>query len=144
MAGYSIVEIDGVQPTPTGQIPVVTPPPEPPPGTTAVARTDRVGEGDVDKNTPQETSFAVPSGKKLTVVRLTGAAEDSTAGSRVDLVHQDPTEARIAAPLFLNGITQQIALMQTFTSGSIVLRRTALSGGTTFIYAEWDGYLEDV
>jgi len=144
MSGYAIVEIDGVQPTQTGHLPVVTSPPAPPPGTTAVARPDRVGEGDVHKNTPQETTFAVPTNKKLTVMRLTGAAEDSTAGSRIDLLHQDAGESRIAAPLFLNGVTQQIALMQTFTSGTIVLRRTALSGGSTFIYAEWDGFLEDV
>lgn len=143
MAGFSIVEIDGVQPTATGQLPVVMPPPVPPPGTTPVARSSRVGESDVDKNIPEETAFAVPAGKKLTLARLTGASENSTAGSRVDLLHQDGAETRIAAPLFLNGATQQIALMQTFQSGSIVLRRTALSGGTTFIYAEWDGFLED-
>lgn len=144
MGGYSIIEIDGVQPTPSGQIPVVTPPPEPPPGTQPVALSDRQGEGTVTNTAPQETTFAIPSGKKLTISRLTGAAENSVSGSRVDLLHRDPSDQRIAAPLFLNGITQQIALGKTFTSGTIVLRRTALSGGATFIYAEWDGFLEDV
>lgn len=46
--------------------------------------------------------------------------------ARHDLLHSDgTTEQRIAAPLFLNGATQQIALMQSLTSGSILLRRTS-------------------
>lgn len=144
MAGFSIVEIDGVQPTATGQLPVVTPPPEPPPGTEPVNRTDRVGEGNVASTTPQETTFAIPAGKRLTINQLTGAAETSVGGARVDLLHQDGGEQRLAAPLFLNGATQQIALNKILTGGTVVLRRTNGSGSPVFIYAEWDGYLEDV
>ena len=144
MAGYAIVEIDGVQPSPSGQLPVVSTPPEPPPGTDPVPTASRVGEGNVANNAPQEVVFAVPAAKKLTVNQLTGAAENSVAGARVDLFHRvGATDQRIAAPLFLNGATQQIALKKTFTTGSIVLRRTNISGGPTFIYAEWDGFLED-
>jgi hypothetical protein len=144
VGGFGIVEIDGVQPTLSGQLPVVSTPPEPPPGTDPVPSTDRLGEGNVTNTTPQEVAFAIPSDKKLTITQLTGAAESSVAGARVDLLHSDgSTEQRIAAPLFLNGATQQIALMKSFASGSIVLRRTNNSGAPSFIYAEWDGFLED-
>lgn len=145
MSAFGIVEIDGVQPTPSGQLPVVSVPPEPPPGTDPVPATSRIGEGDVTKNAPQELTFAVPAGKRLTVNQLTGGAESSVAGARVDLFHRlGATEQRITAPLFLNGATQQIALMRYFTVGSIVLRRTNLSSSRAFIYAEWDGFLEDI
>ena len=57
----------------------------------------------------------IPAAKKLTVNQLTGAAENSVAGARVDLFHRvGPTDQRIAAPLFLNGATQQIALKKTY------------------------------
>lgn len=143
MGAFGIVEIDGVQPSPSGQLPVVSTPPEAPPGTDPVPIASRVGEGNVANTTPQEVTFAIPSGKKLTVNQLTGAAESSIAGARVDLLHQDASVTRIATPLFLNGVTQQISLKKTFTSGSIVLRRTNNSGSPAFVYAEWDGFLED-
>lgn len=143
MGHFAVVEIDGVPATRSGQLPVIVMPPEPPPGTEPVDRAQRVGEGEVSKNTPQEVSFSIPTGKKLTVISLVGGAESSIAGCRVDLLHQDGTEQRITAPLFLNGTTNQVFLSRVLTAGTVVLRRTNVSGSPVFIYAEWDGFLED-
>lgn len=108
------------------------------------SRQHRVAEGTVSNAAPAELVFAIPTGKAVTVVQLTGTAETSVGGARVDLLHREgATGIRIAAPLFLNGTTQQIALMKQLASGSIVLRRTNGSGAPVFVYAEWDGYVED-
>lgn len=149
MPGYAIVEIDGVQPTAAGELPVVSLPPEPPPGTTPVAAAGRISEGDVSNTSPQELVYVIPDGQTLTVTRLVAASEASNNGARVDLVHRPDgtagTEARVTAPVFLNADTKQLSLGRKFTGDgvhTIVLRLIALSGGTTFIYGEWDGFLE--
>lgn len=127
--------------TASGDLRVVTPPPETPVDGT---RVDQVAYSDVSNTS--DTVFVIPSGEVLTIQRVAGGAASSNGGSVIELWYDSlgtGVSMVIIAVVFANGSGGYQALQQEYTGDGtkrIVLRRRRLDGGAKLMFARWEGY----
>lgn len=128
----------------SGQLVVSVPPPDPPPGTTAV----NVSElGDVGGSSSVDTVTVITNGKTLTLTTFGGTGEAGNGDrSKVALyIDEDGTGSTLT--LVRVAFTANNAFNFTLNqevigdgSRAIRMRRTRMDGGAREIGGFWDGY----
>jgi hypothetical protein len=125
----------------SGNLQVVTPAPTPPVGTTAVSRT--IGPSAEGGTT--DDIYVITNTKVLTLQRLSGGGA-STKQGRID-IYYDPNGTGVGMTIidviYTFGASDQHDLSGTYTGNgtrAIRLRRQNIGGGSTDMFARWEGY----
>jgi len=124
-----------------GFLRVVSPPPQPPPGTTevkVVLQSNVAG--------PVDTFIPITNGKVMTTQLVSSGAQASVSGCKVELFEDpngDLSVLNLVTALYVDGSSRDTAISDEFTGNGVrrlVLRRTNLSGGSIEIFAAFRGF----
>ena len=126
----------------SGRALVSQPPPEAPPGTTAISQTEFGSLSGTD-----DSFYTITNGTTLTITRLLGGAEGNTNGGTSIELYEAPngntTGIGLIAVIFSNGQSTFLDLNREFVGNgtrAILLRRRRLDGGSSEVYGAWEGF----
>lgn len=114
-----------------------------PPTSTAVVQT---AFGSVSTTSGSDTNYTITNAKDLTIQRLSGASEDESGGTAIELFY-DPsgtgTPLTRINMLIVNGATYQLDLQEVFTGNGtarIIMRRRGYTAAGREVFGRWEGY----
>lgn len=102
--------------------------------------------GDVASTAGVDLAYTIPNGETLTIQLFGAGAEQTTAGSVVELFYDPNGDLSVltrVSTLFVNGTSDNTPVNQEFIGNGtrrIVMRRRGYDGSAREIFGQWIGY----